>query len=128
MKFFLPAMALFLLPNMTFANSAMKPEGTCQGALKDGTPVSFAYFSDFDGCKEKSESAITFTEGREGLHTGSRIFSGDKDVYTFSKDLKVVLNNSTGNTEATLRYLNDENKAESVVLQCEVRDYEYLDC
>ena len=125
MKYFISA--LFLLAStLAFADSSMKIEGTCSGAFKDGLPVAFTYFSDFDGKKDVSEAAISFTEGREGLYTGKRSFTDDKDIYQFNKNLSLTLANSTGNTKANLRYLADDGKTtETIEVQCEIRDYEY---
>jgi len=75
----------------TFNSQAatMKFEGQCSGTLKDGTPVSYTYYSDFDGCKNKSLAAVTFHEGLAlDLHTGERSFSNGKDIYRFKQDKK----------------------------------------
>lgn len=126
MKYFISALVFLLSVTSVFADSSMKLEGTCTGTLKDATPIAFTYFSDFDGKKDVSEAAISFTEGREGLYTGKRSFAGNKDVYNFGKNLGITLANSTGNTKATLRYLADDGKtSESTEVQCEIRDYEY---
>jgi len=105
----------------------LKPEGNCSGQLLDGTEVSLAYYSDFDGCQKVSRSAITFQSGIEGLTTGSRAFKGENDVYNFPK-YKLTFQNSTGNTSGTLEYRDTNRDLQSVELQCEVRDYEFPDC
>ena len=128
MKNFLVA---FTLTATCFANAgtSMKIEGSCSGTLADSTPISFNYFSDFDGCKPKSQAALSFTQGREGLSTGVRTFPKDKDMYLFNGKYRLTLANSTGNTSATFSYTDEEtNSRKSVELQCDIRDYEYTDC
>lgn len=133
---FLIALSFILLNLVTHAKaqteegdkgSSMKLEGTCSGTLADGTAVSLNYYSDFDGCKDVSKSAVAFTEGGDGLHTGNRSFTEKKDIYSFPEQ-SLILANSTGNTTATLKVLNAQGEAEKVQLQCDVRDYEYADC
>lgn len=107
--------------------SSMKVEGSCSGRLNDGTPVSFTYYSNFNGCQNVSKSAITFTSGIEGLFTGSRTFKSNKDIYNFPKH-KVTFADSTGNTSGTFQYRDADKALQNVELACEVRDYEYADC
>lgn len=110
------------------AGTSMKVEGTCSGTLKDGTEVSYTYYSNFDGCKKVSSAAVNFNSGIEGLFTGKRSFTRSTDRYTFN-DYKLTFANSTGNTTGKLTYKDFEtNKKQTVTLQCEVRDYEYADC
>lgn len=122
----------FSLLTASFAHSgtSMKFEGSCTGTLSNNVPVNFKYYSDFDGCKEKSAAAISFssTEGEEQtLVTGERRFEGDKDIYAFQKT-RVVFENSTGNTSGDLSYLNEETgEYQAVVVQCMVRDYHYAE-
>jgi hypothetical protein len=105
--------------------TAMKLEGTCTGNLADGTTVSLNYYSDYNGCKDVSKSAVTFTSGIEGLFTGERSL-GNKDVYTYPQH-RLTFANSTGNTEGTLLYTDAQGARQSVKLLCDVRDYEYAE-
>lgn len=107
--------------------SSLKTEGSCSGNLTDGTPVSFTYYSDFDGCKNVSKSAITFNSGIEGLFTGSRAFKGGRDNYNFPRH-NLSFADSTGNTSGTLGYRDENNQRQVIQVQCEVRDYSYGDC
>lgn len=128
---FLTLLAFLIVNLMSNANAAvgssMKTEGSCSGTLHDGTPVSFTYYSNFNGCKKVSKSAVTFTSGIEGLFTGSRTFKGGRDVYSFPKH-GLSFADSTGNTSGKLKYRDETKAAHSVEVQCEVRDYEYADC
>lgn len=122
--------------NNSFAGTSQKLEGSCSGTLKDGTAISYEYFSNFDGCKKVSTAVVSFTAGREGLYTGKRSFKGGKDIYSFmikegrrSKEhVRLTFADSTGNTSGSIRYLNDSGKFSTVQMSCEVRDYEYSDC
>lgn len=130
-QLFLTLLAFLILNLMSNANAAvgssLKTEGSCSGTLHDGTPVSFTYYSNFNGCRKVSKSAITFTSGIEGLFTGSRTFKGGRDVYSFPKH-GLSFADSTGNTSGRLTY-KDETKTRHVIeVQCEIRDYEYSDC
>lgn len=107
--------------------SSLKTEGSCNGNLADGTPVSFTYYSDFDGCKNVSKGAVTFHSGIEGLFTGSRAFKGDKDRYNFPRH-DITFQDSTGNTSGTLGYRDENNQRHVISVQCEVRDYSYGEC
>lgn len=109
------------------AEGAMKHEGSCSGTLLDGSPVSFNYYSDFDGCTDKSKSAVTFTSGLEGLLTGERSFSKSKDNYKFN-GYKISFPDSTGNTSGSFTYTDANGERQTVELACEVRDYTYGDC
>ncbi len=130
-KFFLVILSLVLINIISTAQaargSALKTEGSCSGTLADGSPVSFTYYSNFDGCKDVSKSAISFTSGLEGLLTGSRVFKDSKDNYNFPK-YKLSFPDSTGNTSGTFSYKDANDQPVSVELQCEVRDYSYADC
>ena len=128
---FLIALGFVLLNLVTHAKAAesvkgssMKIEGSCSGTLADGTAVSFTYYSDFDGLKDLSKSAITFSEGLEGLHTGIRSFKGDEDIYRFL-GYKLILANSTGNTSAQFTYPDENGISQSVEVPCDIRDYTY---
>ena len=59
------AVALTLLTLVSHAKAAigtaMKIEGSCSGTLVDGSPVSFVYYSNFNGCKKVNKAALTFT-------------------------------------------------------------------
>ncbi|WPU66853.1 hypothetical protein [Peredibacter starrii] len=128
MKFFISTLFVLFSMNNLYAGTNMKVEGTCTGQLKNGQPVSISYYSDFDGCKAKSNGAISFNgEENSGLRTGERSFKNDKDLYDFD-DVKLVFANSTGNTTGSLTYSDENNQTQHVELQCEVRDYEYMDC
>lgn len=106
----------------------MKEEGSCTGKLRNGTPVSYTYYSNFNGCKSVSTSAVQFSSGFEGLLTGTRSFSETSDNYTFNS-FKLSFANSTGNTTGKLTYKDPSTGyTKTVTLQCEVRDYEYSDC
>ena len=136
-KFLLIVLSLVLINVMTSAKadtgsadkadtgSAMKVEGTCSGNLADGTAVSFTYYSDFDGCKNESKSAVTFNSGIEGLYTGKRALA-DKDVHSYPQH-RLTFANSTGNTEGTLQYTDHQGARQTVKVQCDVRDYEYAE-
>ena len=130
-QLFLTLLAFLILNLMSNANAAvgssLKMEGSCSGILHDGTPVSFTYYSNFNGCRKVSKSAITFTSGIEGLFTGSRTFKEGRDVYNFPKH-GLSFADSTGNTFGRLTY-KDETKTRHVIeVQCKIRDYEYSDC
>ena len=114
-------------PQVEELGSSMKLEGSCSGTLKDGTEVSFNYYSDFDGCKDVSKGAVAFNSGVEGLFTGQRSFTETRDNYTFPEQ-KLSFENSTGNTTGILIMNDLEGKPEAVKLQCDIRDYEYADC
>lgn len=105
--------------------STLKVEGSCYGTLKDGSTVNLTYYSNFDGIKDVSQSAVTFTGALEGLFTGTREFKQGKDIYTFS-GTKLIFLDSTGNTSGTLQYSKEEVQ-QSVEIQCEIRDYHYAE-
>lgn len=112
----------------TQAATSMKVEGSCSGTLKDGTEVSYTYYSNYNGCKKISTAALNFTSGIEGLFTGKRSFTRKSDLYTFN-GYQLRFANSTGNTSGKLTYRDfTSNEKTTVTLQCEVRDYEYADC
>lgn len=114
-------------PKVEDKGTSMKLEGSCSGTMADGTAVSLNYYSDFDGCKDVSKAAVTFTSGIEGLFTGKRTFTDSKDNYSFPEQ-RLSFANSTGNTSGTLKATNAQGESETVNLQCDVRDYEYADC
>lgn len=118
----------FLTFNLHAATgSALKTEGSCTGNLQDGTPVSFTYYSNFNGCKNVSKSGISFHSGLDGLYTGSRTLKGGKDYYNFpGHDL--TFKDSTGNTSGALGYRDASNQRHVITVQCDVRDYEYAEC
>ena len=116
------------LLSSAFAGTSMKVEGSCSGKLLDGTDISYTYYSNFNGCKKISTSAVSFQSGIEGLFTGTRSFTDSSDNYSFT-NYKIVFKNSTGNTTGKLTYKDARTgKSKTVTLQCEVRDYEYGDC
>lgn len=114
-------------PKVEDKGTSMKLEGSCSGTMADGTEISLNYYSDFDGCKDVSKSAVAFSSGIEGLFTGERTFTDAKDNYTFPEQ-RLSFANSTGNTTGTLKVTNHQGEPETVNLQCDVRDYEYADC
>lgn len=107
--------------------SSMKTEGSCTGNMVDGTVVSFTYYSNFNGCKKISKSAVSFNSGIDGLFTGSRSFKNGFDIYSFPKH-GLIFADSTGNTSGKLRYTDEAQNRQVVEVQCEIRDYEYTDC
>lgn len=130
--FFLIILSFVVLNLVTHAEAAAKGsslnlEGTCTGTLADGTGVRFTYYSDFDGCKKVSKSALAFESGIEGLITGSRSFKNDKDYYNFPRN-DLTFQNSTGNTSGKFGYRDSARVRHVIEVQCEVRDYEYQDC
>ena len=116
---------LMTLSSVVLAGTTMKLEGSCSGKINQET-VSFNYYSTFDGCKNKSNAALSFTSGHEGLYTGLRSFKGNKDIYELGKKqekLGLEFLNSTGNVSGKLKY----NK-KIINVKCEIRDYEYGEC
>lgn len=124
MKIF--AILISLLSLSAWSGSSMKLEGSCTGTLKNKAPVAFTYYSNFDGCKNTSSAAITYTAGIEGLFTGTRSFKNNQDHYSFPKNT-LSFPDSTGNISGTLKYF-DGRATQTIKVQCEVRDYEYGDC
>jgi hypothetical protein len=129
--------SLFTLAVVLFTLSAgahtMKLEGKCSGTLQDGTTVSYTYYSNFDGCKNRSRAAVTFHEGLAlDLHTGVRSFSKGKDIYQFKQNKKEVVRltfaDSTGNTSGELTYTDEQGQNQTVQMSCMIRDYSYEDC
>lgn len=109
--------------------TTMKIEGSCQGNLDNGEAVAFTYYSNFDGCKNKSTSAVSFSQGLgNNLYTGQRSFTESWDIYRFQKNVRLTFKNSTGNTSGKLRYQDENGTTRLVQVQCEVRDYEYAEC
>ena len=130
-KFFLVIMATLATSFMVEAGTNMNLEGSCKGKLHDNTPVSFSYYSDFDGCKEKSQAGITFNKSNKALgqilSTGQRYFTDTQDIYSF-KDKKLSFANMTGNTSGKLTYKDQNGKTRTVTVSCEIRNYEYAEC
>lgn len=118
---------LSLILSSQVFSASMKLEGSCSGTLQNGTAVTFDYYSDFDGCKEKSQAALSLTSGMEGLHTGHRSFQNAQDIYSFAQ-IKLTFKDSTGNTSGSFRYLDEANTYKTIQVQCEIRDYEYGEC
>lgn len=119
-----------LLYSLSSFGSALKIEGTCSGILDSGAKVNLTYYSNFDGCKKVSASAISL--GQE-LYTGTRQFVSSKDIHSVknSKNKEILalrFANSTGNTSAIFKYLDERGVARVVPVQCEVRDYSYGEC
>ncbi len=110
------------------SSTSMNYQGSCHGTLANNAPISFKYYSDFDGCKEKSAAAISYNDAGEdrGLVTGTRTLKS-RDVYNFAGN-RLSFENSTGITSGTLSYLNEESgEREEVIVQCEVREYSYAE-
>lgn len=107
--------------------ASLKFEGSCSGKMLDGTVVNFDYYSNFDGCREKSKAALSYRLGRDGVITGTRSFTDELDTYDFGRT-RLVFANSTGNTSGTYEYTDKKGKLLRVELSCEVRDYEYGEC
>jgi hypothetical protein len=118
-----------LICQSTRAGILLDIEGSCSGALLDGTSVSYTYYSNYDGCRKVSRAAITFTSGLRGHYRGKRSFTTTEDIYSFRGGFKLIFANSTGNTSGTLVY-PDEPSGEKkfVTLQCSIRNNEYADC
>ena len=120
------ALIISLASLSAWSGTTMNLEGKCSGTLRDGSSVSFTYYSNFNGCTSKATAALTYTKGMEGLLTGTRSFTDEKDYYLFPQT-SVTFANSTGNTSGTFKYF-DGRYTKSVKVQCDVRDYEYSDC
>jgi len=116
------------LSSLAVAGTSMKVEGSCSGTLADGSEVSYTYYSNFNGCKKVSTSAVSFVNGFDGLYTGTRSFTDSSDNYSFNS-YKLTFANSTGNTAGKLTYKDEfSGRTKTVKVKCEVRDYEYTDC
>ena len=120
------ALLISLASLSAWSGTTMNFEGTCSGTLRDGTEISFKYFLNFNGCTPRATAGLTYTKGMEGLLTGTRSFTDDKDLYSFPQT-SVTFANSTGNTSGIFKYF-DGRYTRSVKVQCDVRDYEYSDC
>ncbi len=109
--------------------NSMNLEGKCQGKLADNSSVEFTYYSDFDGCKEKSLAGITFSSPAfgSGLLTGVRSFTQTTDDYAF-KNKTLTFRNATGNTGGEFTYRDSKNQLKTVQLTCQIRNYEYAPC
>jgi hypothetical protein len=122
-----------IFTSISLAGTTMNLEGMCKGTDAEGIEIDFHYFSNYDGCKTKSEAALVFNGGQEGLYTGERRFTEKHDIYTFSVQQKekfqLRFDNITGRSDGTMRYLNeDTGKPEKIQLQCLIRDYHYMEC
>jgi len=119
----------FLICHPSHAGIPLDIEGSCSGALLDGTSVSYTYYSNYDGCRKVSRAAITFTSGLHGHYKGKRSFTTTEDIYSFRGGFKLIFANSTGNTSGTLVYPDEPSgQKKSVTLQCSIRNNEYADC
>lgn len=128
MKIFFFTFFSLLLSQAAWSTSyTMKMEGSCSGKLANGAPVSFDYFSNFNGCRNSARAAIAYRESAERMQTGLRSFTASSDIFTFGKT-RLVFANSTGNTSGKFSYIDSRGKRRTVVLQCDVRDYEYGEC
>ncbi len=117
------SLVVMLFSFSTFAAS-LHLEGSCSGKLADGSPISFQYFSNFDGCQKVAKAGIFY---QQVMKTGTRSFTERSDIYAFGKT-RLIFANSTGNTTGKYRYTDTRGDRQTVVLQCEVRDYEYAEC
>ncbi len=108
--------------------SEMKLEGSCHGNFSDGTPVSFTYYSDFNGCQQNINAAIKLSPNFGSQYfKGKRAFEDSKDIYTV-ETYRVTFKDSTGNTSGVFSYLDVVGHRQSITVQCEIRDYEYDEC
>jgi len=119
----LTALFVMLLSLSALSGTAMKLEGNCSGKTSDKSPISFSYYSDFNGCKNISHAAISFSGERSELLTGRRSLRSNHDHYNFANHAALKFKNSTGNTSGILK-IDDE----TIHVQCEIRDYEYAEC
>ncbi len=130
MKFMYVLLVSLTTSMMVNAKTNMNLEGTCKGNLHDRSNIKFTYYSDFDGCKEKSVAGMTVNQSTSfsrGMATGERSFTDDLDIYSF-KTMKLTFANSTGNTGGKLTYKDKAGKSRTVAVRCEIRNYEYSDC
>lgn len=102
----------------------MNLEGSCKGKMHDNSAISFTYYSDFDGCKAKSNAGITIAGS---LSTGDRSFTETQDIYQF-KATRLTFANSTGNVSGKFTYKDQNAKSHTIVVTCEIRNYEYAPC
>ncbi len=118
-----------LICQPTRAGIPLDIEGSCSGALLDGSSISYTYYSNYDGCRKVSRAAITFTSGLRGHYRGRRSFTATEDIYSFHGGYKLIFANSTGNTSGTLVYPDEASgEKKSVILKCSIRNNEYADC
>jgi hypothetical protein len=123
------SLATLTLTSFALSATSMKIEGSCTGNLESGEAVAFTYYSNFDGCKAKSEAAISFSQGQGNtLYTGNRSFTERWDIYRFQNKLRLTFRNQTGNLGGKLRYQDENGATHLIALQCEIRDYEYAEC
>ncbi|HXH73420.1 MAG TPA: hypothetical protein VNJ08_00540 [Bacteriovoracaceae bacterium] len=109
------------------AEDEMKLEGSCNGNYTNGKPVSFTYFSNFNGCQQKIKAAIKFApDSGSQHHKGNRAFENNQDIYTLGT-YQVSFADSTDIKEGIFSYLND-GKRESIIVKCVIRNYEYYEC
>lgn len=125
MKKFIFAFVL-LFSSQAFSLS-LNLQGSCSGNLADGTAIAFQYYSNFNGCQKTAKAAISYQGEKDNLVTGTRSFTDKSDIYAFGKR-RLIFKNSTGNTTGKYYYNDSHGKRQGVVLQCQVRDYEYGEC
>jgi hypothetical protein len=125
MKIIFSAVVMFF--SLSVFSASLHLEGSCAGKLADGSSIVFQYYSNFNGCQKVARAGISYQQGREGMVTGSRSFTEKSDIYAFGK-VRLIFANSTGNTTGKYRYTDGRGDRQSVVLQCDVRDYEYAEC
>ena len=128
MKNLIASLLVLSFSSLAVAGTSMKVEGSCSGKLADGSEVSYTYYSNFNGCKKVSTSAVSFENGFDGLYTGTRSFTDSSDNYSFNS-YKLSFSNSTGNSTGKLTYKDEfSGRSKTINVKCEVRDYEYSDC
>lgn len=123
--FFLFLFCLFLSLTVS-AKDELKIEGKCKGD-DQGKEINITYYSAFDGCRNKSEAALSISNQSSNLK-GTRVLGNGLDQYSFMKKYWLVFNDSTGNTSGTLKYRDASGVIRNVLLQCEIYDYEYSEC
>lgn len=125
---FLFGVLFVCLASFAHASEAQKLEGSCHGKLADNTLISFSYYSDYDGCHPNIAGTIKFSSASGlGRHRGSRAFSDQKDIYSF-RGYRLTFLDSTGNVSGDLEYIDKHGLRQSVSVDCQVNDFEYVEC
>ncbi|MBY0518193.1 MAG: hypothetical protein K2P81_14890 [Bacteriovoracaceae bacterium] len=134
---------LFILL-LSQASFAMQIEKSCVGDLSDSSKVAVKFYSDFDGCQNESQAAISIALGNapEELHIGKRVIDSAHDTYhVFQKfgernleSIVATFASKTSTVTGDLKLVLDvdeqgDTTEETVILNCmQVWDYEYEDC